>query len=309
MNTTATVPSNEQTLSPPQRSDFPALYMAASDCSRNGQRSYKRLILSNLLLLVLAAVLSALSGLVQNPYDGLFTIAIVAVLLGAMATNFLNRELQGDRDWFEGRAVAESVKTNVWRYMMRVPPFRDDRASDRTFASRLKAIQIENKSLNQNLASLPTELHQITDRMRTIRELDWEDRRTLYARERLVREIEWYRTKGTTAAIAARNWRWASFGAEFAGVLIALSTFVLPISVMINLVGVIASLAAAFEAWTQVSRHSELSQSYNMACQELIAIRDLMAHATTETGFITAVKNSEGAISREHTMWVAKRAQ
>lgn len=102
---------------------------------------------------------------------------------------------------------------------------------------------------------------------------------------------------------------WASFGAEFVGVLIALSTFVLPVSIMINLVGVVASLAAAFEAWTQVGRHAELSHSYALACHELISIGDLMEEAETEQAFVNAVKSSEGAISREHTMWVAKRAQ
>lgn len=309
MDVSATLPRDNLVDLTMKRLDFPALQVTASDVSRSGQRVYKRWILINLALLVIAAMLSATSGWIPKPYDGLFTIAIVAVLLGAMATNFLNQQLQGDRDWFDGRAVAESVKTNVWRYMMRVPPFRDDRTSDRSFATSLKAIQTEYKNLNQNLSALPVEMHQITARMREIRQLDWEARRALYTRERLEREIDWYRSKGAAAGRASGRWMWASFIAEFAGVLIALSTFVLPVSVMINLVGVVASLAAAFEAWTQVGRHAELSHSYAMACQELVAIGDLMAEAPTEQAFTTAVKNCEGAISREHTMWVAKRAQ
>lgn len=309
MDTTATLPQDvplERTL---RRSDFPALQVEASSVSHRGQRTYKRWILVNLSLLVLAAILSAASGWIPHPYDGLFTVAIVAVLLGAMATNFLNQQLHGDRDWFDGRAVTESVKTNVWRYMMRVPPFRDDRTCDRTFAARLRAILNEYKNLNQNLADLPVEMHQITRRMHEIRQLDWEARRALYLRERLENETRWYRTKAAAAGRGSRRWMWASFGAEFVGVLIALSTFVLPVSIMINLVGVVASLAAAFEAWTQVGRHAELSHSYALACHELISIGDLMEEAETEQAFVNAVKSSEGAISREHTMWVAKRAQ
>ncbi len=292
-----------------ERSEFPSLYLTASDVSRRGQRSYKNLIFANLALVVLAAVLSSLSGWISERFDEAFTIAIVIALLGAMATKFLNQQIHGDRDWFDGRAVAESVKTNAWRYMMRVPPFQDDATSDRTFVTRLTSILTEYKSLNQNLSALPVEMRQITGQMRHLRRLDWQDRRAVYMHERLDSEAQWYRGKVADARRASDRWMWASFGAEFSGVVFALSTFVLPVSVMINLIGVVSSLAAAFQAWTQVGRHTELSHSYALACQELVAIGNLMEEASTEDAFIAAVENSEEAISREHTMWVAKRTE
>jgi hypothetical protein len=292
-----------------RRSDFPALYLTASELSRRGQRSYKQWILANLALVVLAAMLSAISTWIPTPFEGPFTIAIAVVLLGAMATNVLNQQMQGDRDWFDGRAVAESIKTNVWRYMMQVPPFDNERVSDRTFAARLTAILTEYRTLNYNLAALPGEMHQITPRMRQIRQLAWPDRRRVYVQDRLKEEVRWYRGKAAAARSSSSRWLWASFGAEFAGVLIALTTFISPVTLMINLVGVVAALAAAFQAWTQVNRHAELSHSYALACQELVVIGDLMAEAETEDAFVTAVENSEEAISREHTMWVAKRTQ
>lgn len=289
------------------RKDLPALYLAASEVSIVGQQSYKRWILANLALVVLAAFLSAASSWVFKPFDQVFAIIIAAVLLGAMVTKFLNQQLQGDRAWFDGRAVAESVKTNAWRYMMRVPPFGEDASSDATFATRMSAIQTEYKGLSQNLANLPGEMHQISPQMRKLRHMEWRDRREAYIRIRLEEQVRWYRGKATGARIQSNHWTWASLSAEFAGVIMALSIFVLPVFTLVNLVGVAAALAAGFQAWTQVCRHAELSRSYAMACQELVSIRDLMRSAPTGDEFVTAVEYSEEAISREHTMWVAKR--
>jgi len=51
----------------------------------------------------------------------------------------------------------------------------------------------------------------------------------------------------------------------------------------------------------------DLSQSYGLAAQELNALADLVVRQTDEGAFGTWVQEVEAAISREHTMWLARR--
>lgn len=289
------------------REDFPTLYLVASEVSRVGQRSYKRWILANLVLVVVAALLSVVPEWAPAQLEEPLAVAIAVVLLAAVLTKFMNYFMRGDRDWFDGRAVAESVKTNAWRYMMRVPPFREESNVNETFTERLRAILADYSGMEHILEAAPKEMHQITPRMKQLRMRDWQERRSEYVRYRLEGQITWYRTKSIEARASSKKWGVASIVAEGSGILIALSIFVVPVLSLVSLVGVVASIAAGFQAWTQVGRHAEVSRSYAMACQELVAIRDFMNAARTEDEFLRSIEFSEEAISREHTMWVAKR--
>jgi hypothetical protein len=103
----------------------------------------------------------------------------------------------------------------------------------------------------------------------------------------------------------ADRWFWASFGAEFFGLSIAVSAFVWGMDAL-NLVGVAASLAVASTAWTQIGRYSELNKTYGVASQELLGIKDRAGSVKTELELQELVRTGEDAISREHTIWVAK---
>ncbi len=71
----------------------------------------------------------------------------------------------------------------------------------------------------------------------------------------------------------------------------------------------LVAVAAAFTAWAQIGRHDELRTSYALACQELLTIKSLAANVTTQEDLNNIVFDGEGAISREHTMWIAKRGE
>ena len=70
---------------------------------------------------------------------------------------------------------------------------------------------------------------------------------------------------------------------------------------------VFATLATASIAWLQVRRHQELAQSYNLAAHELGLIAIQATHVGSDEGLSKFVADAETAISREHTMWVARR--
>ena len=50
-----------------------------------------------------------------------------------------------------------------------------------------------------------------------------------------------------------------------------------------------------------------MSRAYGLAHQELLAIASLCETITSEDELAAIVVDGEGAISREHTMWVAKQ--
>ena len=73
-----------------------------------------------------------------------------------------------------------------------------------------------------------------------------------------------------------------------------------------NLLGLLAAIATAATAISQLNRHDELSKSYGLAFQELSLIDGLAERVEGEANLKKVVEDAESAISREHTMWIAK---
>lgn len=289
-----------------ERSDYPALYRAAGDASQDGQKTYKRLVGVDLSLVVMGSVLGALGVLVPGAYGAAFAVVAAIVLLGAILAKFVGWQRRDDKDWFDGRAVAESVKTLTWRYMMRLEPFQDDSTCDRQFVQEVDAIRNARSGLRFKVDGSSGNAEQITPWMREVRQMPVKDRRDLYVKERLGEQAEWYAGKSEANRVVAERLFWASLAAQFVALALAIGRVAFP-SAGISLVGPLLALAAAFTAWTQLGRNDELSKSYAMASQELLTIKSLAGTVATEEELANVVRSGEGAISREHTMWIAKR--
>jgi hypothetical protein len=167
------------------RADYPALYQAASNASRGGQNTYKRLVGADLSLVVTGALLGALAFLVPKDYASAFAALAAIVLLGSVVAKFVAKQRSDDKEWFDGRAVAESVKTLTWRYMMRLEPFEDDTTCDHKFIQELKAIREARSDLQYKVDTSASTNEQITPRMRDMRRLPLQERHDLYVKERL----------------------------------------------------------------------------------------------------------------------------
>ncbi len=74
-----------------------------------------------------------------------------------------------------------------------------------------------------------------------------------------------------------------------------------------DLIGPLAAISAGATAWTQLSRHNELAKSHGLAAHELLLLQARLALGETTDTFRQGVEETESAISREHTMWMAKR--
>jgi hypothetical protein len=220
---------------------------------------------------------------------------------------FVAKQRGDDKEWFDGRAVAESVKTLTWRYMVRLSPLDDDATCDQEFISELDSTRKARPGLRYKVGALG-DATQITSRMREVRQLPVEERRNLYIKERLEEQADWYGDKAEYNRNLADRLFWAALAAQFVALAFAVWRVVSP-SAPLSLVGPLLALAAALTAWTQLGRHDELSKSYALANQELLSIKALAGTVKTEQELAKIVRDGEGAISREHTMWIAKRGE
>jgi hypothetical protein len=285
--------------------DLPALYQSADRESVQYQRMFKRWSQAELLLAVSGAVLGVILTVVRHELVALST----AVVFGAaLALRFVIQSRGDDDSWFDGRAVAESVKTDSWRYMMRVPPFQDDATADRVFLRQVNGIirtvpKIGDFRLPSDGAS------QITARMRTVRGTALNERASLYRNARLHDQVEWYRLSNERHTEASKRLSRLTMAAQATALVIAVIAFFVPPVGALGLFGAIAAVGVSFGAWNQLNRNAEVARSYRLANQELGTILELAASIGSEDDLAQIVQEGEEAISREHTMWVAKRRE
>jgi hypothetical protein len=286
------------------RADYPTLFGLASEASRSGQRQYVRFVWLNLALVVLASTLGAVASFVSPDLAALIAAPIAISMFGALIVSVANGGGRHDRFWFGGRAVAESVKTSAWRYMMRAEPYNtDDAAAEQGLLETLEEILASDAIIRQDLRAVPGVV--ITPRMRQVRALPLRERTACYRHARVQNQLDWYSTKAAANRRAARAWLSIGVGAQSLALVAAVLGMLRPQS--LDLIGVFAAVAAAATALTQLRRHDELAKSYALAARELTHLKDQIDGVPREAVLQDRVKDTEAAISREHTMWVARR--
>jgi len=214
-----------------------------------------------------------------------------------------------DKIWYSGRALAESVKSLAWRYMVAAEPFGKTDADANVDARFLK-------SLGEVLSAAKTALgegggaskgdDQITAAMRAARALPLADRIEVYVRCRIDEQRSWYSSKADANANLANRYYWYTVAAQLAAVILALVRVHYP-EEGFHAAGPLAALAAALIAWAQLKRFQEHAQAYSVASHELGLVKERARHLHGEAEFSAFVSDSENAISREHILWLARR--
>lgn len=288
--------------------DLPALYRSADAVSLESQRKYLVLVGCDLLLLVCGSILAAAAAVVDVQSARIAGAGGVLLVLSLLTTAALSAK-NYEQTWYGGRAMAESAKTLAWKYMMRADPFQSRLTAsevDKRFREALEAVLQQADKLAMPLSTTPGETHQITSKMRELRQAKLATRREVYRVDRVDDQQAWYSQK------SAENERWE--GWLFRGVMLLQFLAILASFFIIKMPrlglawpGVFAAGAAALIAWMQVKRHQELAQSYSVTRHELSLIAIELPNAATEEEFSEFVASAESAISREHTLWVARR--
>jgi hypothetical protein len=290
--------------------EYPWLYCASDQASMSAQRAHFRLLVAQLGVFLVISIIEGVVAPLMPCRERLFAAGSAALLAIGIVLTILVRDLKFDKAWFDCRAVAESVKTVTWRFMMNTPPFlpsmSDAEASSR-FVDELKLIRTARPTVPELLGGLCPGAKEIPDSMLASRHLPLAERKELYRTGRLIDQKNWYDGKAKTCRDSAARWFWAVTGTQVLALILAIAAaYSGPFKV--NLVGVLMTLVASFTAWTESKRNEDLANAYSMAAEELRDLEALASGVQDEAGFQKLVQDVEGASSREHTMWVAKRA-
>lgn len=285
--------------------DHPALFRAADRLALEAQQSAVRRNAGYLTLVVVAAI----GGVIDISFrdDSLHAGGFVSVIafLGALLLGLATASKQPERQWYQGRAVAESVKSLAWCYAVAGEPFPISRAdADALLANRFRQILAEIHELHLPAVS---DTRQVTDKMRELRTAPLEQRRAAYMQGRVEDQCQWYARKAKLNRRRGNQWAAAAATASALGVVAGLMRSVNAFDV--DLLGVLAAVAAGFSSWMQFRQHRTLSASYALAAQDLGLVRDAAAATSDEKTWASFVGDAEDAISREHTVWLARKSK
>ncbi|PHZ84659.1 DUF4231 domain-containing protein [Paremcibacter congregatus] len=282
---------------------LPALFQSADMASLKAQSRYYFALKSYLILLVIAALIAFYFP--NESYGALASVSLFLITLGILI--WLNVQKPEDT-WYNGRAVAESIKTRSWRWVMRAEPYDHEVPEEqirKEFLSDLKSILNQNKSLSGHLDSQNNNGNAISDEMKEIRNLPLEERLEIYKKERVGDQATWYGKKALFNKRKAKQWFIISI------ILHSLAVFMLLYRVKepsISLpIEVVATAASAVLTWLQSKKHNELNSSYSLAAHEIVLIKSEAEDVESEKLLSNFVVNSESAFSREHTQWSARK--
>jgi len=287
--------------------ELPALHGSASEASLEGQSTYLRLIKLDLAALVIGGGLTAVSASDPATLKWLAVAGALSLAAGLILTVVISAKNYEQR-WYGGRAAAESVKTLAWRYMMGADPFPRDlepKEADTRFVSQLRDILDQNDQLSVQLGGLGGR-SQISEVMRNVRDQPLESRKSIYLRDRVQEQRDWYGKRANTNSGSEGNSFFLIILLQFFAMGFAILLVAKPVQ-SVNWSAVLATAATAAIAWLQVKRHQELAQSYRVAEHELGLIEEDAYHIGTDEDLAAFVSDAEAAISREHTLWVARR--
>jgi len=290
------------------KADLPAAYQSADHAASDSRRNYLRLVWADLALILLGSIVTSWAIEAQNSRATLAIVGAVALGLGSLLTLTI-RVSDFDKVWFGARAIAESIKTLAWRYMTGADPYSSSLTSqgvDERFCAEVARILQERRHLGASPTGSEALADQNTATIRMIREQGTETRKGIYLRDRIRNQQAWYALRGQANKNSATRWLVAIAICQALAVVAAILLVRWP-EFNLNLASILSSLAAVLLAWLQVRRHQELAHAYGLASHELGLVLAREKYVQTEGELSDFVGDAENAISREHTMWLARR--
>lgn len=285
------------------RPDYPALYDSANNASLTSQKYYLLGMKWYIGLSIAGAFLSIY--IKESTFAGLLAAIMFFAILFLTIFQAVKRY---DRTWYNGRAVAESVKTRTWRFITRAEPYFDNENVNNVkeeFCNDLKDILDQNRELGSFLSHESVTKDTITQSMLEIRKLSLTDRLNYYISNRINEQRNWYYTKASYNKEKAKNW--------FIGLIVTNSIIILLLLVEVgydiyNLpTPALIVVGSSIVSWTQIKKYQDLATSYGLTAHEIGIIKDQSFKVQGEKELSDFVKDAENAFSREHTQWVARK--
>ncbi|MEN3161503.1 DUF4231 domain-containing protein [Tistrella mobilis] len=287
--------------------DFPALYRSADGSATDAQLTHLWLIRLQYIFLIFAATVSVWFGSSPDLY------IIYALVLAASTVLLLYMIVQKpEKEWYECRALAESIKTSTWRYMMRAEPFEDASKLSTVaekFSRFLKAILDANSHVRGSISRRPVVGDQITNEMNTVRALPLTERIQRYTADRIKDQREWYVAKSRWNRRQFCLWTWICIIVQGIAIVLALIRIRYDPSWMIWPTEPLLVIASSMIGWIQLKKFNELASAYNLTAHEIGILQTRLSTIDSEEKFSAFVNEAERAFSREHTQWAARQIE
>jgi hypothetical protein len=237
-------------------------------------------------------------------------LAILAALI-FLATLFLSIFLvvkRYDKTWYNARAVAESVKTVTWRYMMHAEPYNDpEEAVNRSaLISTQRQILEQNTQLAHAFKEVTATKDPVSKKMTDIRSFSLTERINTYIKERIDKQRLWYARKAGYNKRKALLWFIVMCLAQTGALICVLVRIAKPTWVYLP-IDVFIVLAGASLTWVQTKKFNDIAAAYTLTAHEISLLREYSKDVTDDIEFSNFVNDSENAFSREHTQWQARR--
>jgi hypothetical protein len=285
-----------------QDQDFPGLYQCADASSMEAQSKYFIMLAAYSVLLIIASLFTFF-GTTSDPWLKIISAFLFLISLGLMVWQKMSKP---EDLWYNGRAVAESVKTRAWRFMMKATPYEDyDETASKIFIHDVKEILQLNESFFAKVGIKEAVKEPISQKMMDVRHMTISNRFHFYCKKRIEHQENWYIKK------AVYNSRMSNCFFVISIVLHVLAIILLLYNIKEPLtrfpVSVIGVMASAVLGWIQAKKYSELFSSYSLTAHEISIIKSDTTSASNENQLSDYVLSCEAAFSREHTQWIARK--
>jgi SMODS and SLOG-associating 2TM effector domain 1/SMODS and SLOG-associating 2TM effector domain 3 len=278
--------------------EYPKLYMDADRLSAAAQSSFFRCLKFNLVALFSSSLLLVI--LEQSKFR---TSAVLICLLFSLASIAYLAMKRPQQTWYQSRALAESVKTISWRFMMQSEPYdKPENESQKLLVETMRKLLEDNKDLT--LIGNPSVV--IPDSMYSVRSLPLKERQPIYVESRIANQSDWYSKKASWNDNWGKRWFQAIVLVHGLALIILIAQLA-DFDFSQGSIDILLTLSASMVAWTQAKRFEDLATSYGIASHDIGLISALASRRMSSEEFSLFVGDAENAFSREHTQWRARR--
>jgi len=283
---------------------LPRLFHIADQASIKAQLRYYGWLRFYLIWLILAAIPALFVSDENSRIGAIVSLTSFSVSLIVLVLRSKSNQME---KWYSSRAVAESVKTRAWRWVMKADPYTKGEPQEnpsQQFVLDLQDIVDQNKAFSQVSAREITIQNSISKTMSAIRARSNDERFDFYKDHRVNDQAKWYASKSEINKKQAKIWLLISVALHAVAIFLLLLRIFTPTERFP--VEVIATIASAALSWMEAKRYSELTSSYRLAADEIKHIQSNSLPIRDDSSLSKFVVDSENAFSREHTQWVAR---
>lgn len=282
---------------------YPILFKIADAKSKKSQNIFIRLNIFILLLLVFSSISSIYTTVPKN-----ITVFSTICLILSTLFNIYILFFRPEKIWYEGRAISESVKTLTWKFITNTKPFKitlKQEKVEQIFNENLKKIIGQRRDFYILIGQNYPDGNMISDEMITIRNSSFEERKKKYVEDRIQDQINWYSSKTKQNAFNKNIALCLIIGFQ----ILAILFFIFEKNLFNNysLTSILITMTSVVMTWLQLKRFQELTDAYGITATELKFIKEKSKFILDDTQLEKYVDDTETAISREHTLWLARR--